>query len=185
MLNQRDESGNEFMVCADHTFSLVHKPGATNPADAPSRYPLPSIADPSGARVDKTGHNGSFADADDLPPETNQPAAMWRAERLREAAQRWVSAAVPAQPTPGFLPGSHTVRNAFSLPQDIRQLNTKHLIAAGAAAPKHPWLVVAGWPCQDLSPAGSGAGLHGEAPLKPHSQPGTRAWQEGPASQGI
>ncbi|KAF6258012.1 hypothetical protein COO60DRAFT_1164663 [Scenedesmus sp. NREL 46B-D3] len=98
------------MVAADHTFSLVHKPGAQNPADAPSRYPLPSVGDPSGARMDRTGHNGSFADAYELPPETNQPAAMWLTERLSAAAQRWVSAAVPAQPTraaplPGALRG--------------------------------------------------------------------------------
>jgi hypothetical protein len=39
----------------DHTFSLVHKPGAQTPADAPSRYPLPSAVDPSGARMDRTG----------------------------------------------------------------------------------------------------------------------------------
>jgi hypothetical protein len=54
------------------------------------------------------------------------------------------------------------VQGAFSLPQDIRQLATSDLIAAGASKPKHPWLVVAGWPCQDLSLAGPGAGLQGE-----------------------
>ncbi|KAF6263715.1 hypothetical protein COO60DRAFT_1634871 [Scenedesmus sp. NREL 46B-D3] len=54
------------------------------------------------------------------------------------------------------------VIDAFSLPQDIRQLDIKALIAARAAVPKHPWLAVAGWPCQDLSAAGAGAGLQGE-----------------------
>jgi site-specific DNA-cytosine methylase len=60
-----------------------------------------------------------------------------------------------------LLPAS-AVQNAFSLPQDIRKLTTRDLVAAGASTPKHPWLVVAGWPCQHLSQAGSGAGLQGE-----------------------
>jgi site-specific DNA-cytosine methylase len=62
---------------------------------------------------------------------------------------------------PLLLPAS-AVMDAFSLPQDIRQLSTKDLISAGGAVPKHPWLVVAGWPCQDLSAAGAGTGLQGE-----------------------
>jgi hypothetical protein len=62
---------------------------------------------------------------------------------------------------PLLLP-ANAVQGAFSLPQDIRQLSTGDLITAGAATPKHPWLVVAGWPCQDLSQAGTGAGLQGE-----------------------
>jgi hypothetical protein len=62
---------------------------------------------------------------------------------------------------PRLLPAG-AVQNAFALPRDIRQLTTRDLIAAGASAPKHPWLVVAGWPCQDLSLAGAGAGLQGE-----------------------
>ena len=51
------------------------------------------------------------------------------------------------------------VQGAFSLPQDIRQLTTQHLVEAGAKEQQHPWLVVAGWPCQDLSMAGKAAGL--------------------------
>ncbi|KAF6255802.1 hypothetical protein COO60DRAFT_1660578 [Scenedesmus sp. NREL 46B-D3] len=66
----------------------------------------------------------------------------------------------PTPPTPASPPSA--VIDAFSLPQDIRQLDTKALIAAGVAVPKHPWLVVVGWPCQDLSAAGAGAGLRGE-----------------------
>jgi hypothetical protein len=46
---------------------------------------------------------------------------------------------------PLLLP-ANAVQGAFSLPQDIRQLTTSDLIAAGASKPKHPWLVVAGWP---------------------------------------
>jgi hypothetical protein len=54
------------------------------------------------------------------------------------------------------------VQGAFSMPQDIRQLTTQQLVEAGAKAQQHPWLVVAGWPCQDLSMAGKGSGLRGE-----------------------
>jgi hypothetical protein len=61
-----------------------------------------------------------------------------------------------------LLLSAHAVRHALSLPQDVRQLKTKHLIAAGAANPERPCLVVDGWPCQGLSRAGAGAGLHGE-----------------------
>jgi hypothetical protein len=54
------------------------------------------------------------------------------------------------------------VQGAFSLPQDIRDLTTENLVAAGAQHQQLPWLVVAGWPCQDLSMAGKAAGLRGE-----------------------
>jgi hypothetical protein len=62
---------------------------------------------------------------------------------------------------PTLLPAS-AVQNAFSLPQDIRQLTSDHLVAVGASNSQYQWLVVAGWPCQDLSPAGKSAGLQGE-----------------------
>lgn len=90
----------------------------------------------------------------DNPPESNQPAAAWRQHQLDKASLQWVhtakpqlSAHSPPQPLAGATTGA--VQNAFALPQDIRQLTTRDLIAAGASAPKHPWLVVAGWPCQD------------------------------------
>ena len=54
------------------------------------------------------------------------------------------------------------VQGAFALPQDIRLLTTQHLVEAGAREQQLPWLVVAGWPCQDLSMAGKAAGLRGE-----------------------
>jgi site-specific DNA-cytosine methylase len=66
-----------------------------------------------------------------------------------------------------LLPAS-AVQNAFSLPQDSRKLTTSDLIAAGASTPKHPWLVVAGWPCQDLSQAGPGTGLQGKRSSRLH-----------------
>ena len=59
------------------------------------------------------------------------------------------------------LPAQHSlllsetaVKHAFAPPQDVEQVETKCLIAAGASTPKHPWLVVAGWPLQDLLQAG-------------------------------
>jgi hypothetical protein len=51
-------------------------------------------------------------------------------------------------------------RTAFRLPQDVRDITYDALLAAGASKDV-PWLVVAGWPCQDLSPAGHGRGLEG------------------------
>jgi hypothetical protein len=332
ILTQKEPLGQTsrwVLALQEHPFSLVHRPGARNPADAPSRYPQATIVDPSGARMDKVGegpcqlmppvlkadltpdtteytaemlaqlcvqasrqpgaernpvtaamlqyssnttatasqllcqlhdfstadssfadvfaptpaallagNNGSVTDAVDLPPETIQPAAAWRKQQLDKAALQWVHAAQPtlgnySQPTP--LPGAtsggpdsfgvrnstqlnttpvastffpaaaqgivllepfgglcaglemalrngtavkqyyyrdtnpasrqiaahrlqqltalyplllpaNAVQGAFSLPQDIRQLTTSDLIAAGASKPKHPWLVVAGWP---------------------------------------
>ena len=49
-----------------------------------------------------------------------------------------------------------------SLPMDIRQVTSHHLQQAMTAAPVKQWLVVAGWPCQDLSTAGSCLGLRGD-----------------------
>ncbi|KAF6249413.1 hypothetical protein COO60DRAFT_970363 [Scenedesmus sp. NREL 46B-D3] len=101
----------------------------------------------------------------------NQPACSSMASAAaRQTALQWVHAARLAlnnYSRPNPLPGSATVQNAFSLPQDIRQLTTSDLIAAGASMPKHPWLVVAGWPCQDLSQAGSGAGLQAAQVVRP------------------
>jgi hypothetical protein len=71
------------------------------------------------------GHNGSFADAYDLPPETNQPAATWRTDRLSAAAQCWVNSSAPTQPTPAALPGTLTGEpDAFGV-RDTQQLRTQ------------------------------------------------------------
>jgi hypothetical protein len=48
-----------------------------------------------------------------------------------------------------------------TLPQDVTHVHTAELIRAGAKDGTW-WMMVAGWECQDLSPAGSGAGLHGK-----------------------
>jgi site-specific DNA-cytosine methylase len=48
----------------------------------------------------------------------------------------------------------------FSIPQDVRELNGD--ILSKLQLPPHlPVLLVVGWPCQDLSPAGAGKGLEG------------------------
>jgi hypothetical protein len=51
------------------------------------------------------------------------------------------------------------VKDMFSLPQDARAVTCQHLLDLGAR--QQQWLVVAGWPCQDLSTAGSGQGMQG------------------------
>lgn len=53
-------------------------------------------------------------------------------------------------------------RDAFTtLPQDVARITPSHLVQAGAAKGEQ-WFVIAGWECQDLSPAGSGQGLAGK-----------------------
>ena len=51
-------------------------------------------------------------------------------------------------------------QDMLSLPQDVRHVGTPELLAAGALDGSQ-WMVVAGWPCQDLSAAGGRAGLRG------------------------
>ena len=47
-----------------------------------------------------------------------------------------------------------------TLPHDIRKVTKDDMYMAGAKDGTQ-WMVVAGWECQDLSPAGSGTGLEG------------------------
>lgn len=47
------------------------------------------------------------------------------------------------------------------LPQDIREISAQALDGL-ALDPALPAIVIAGWPCQDLSPAGTGSGLGGQ-----------------------
>ena len=52
-------------------------------------------------------------------------------------------------------------QHAFTtLPQNVYDICNKELLAAGVLDGSQ-WMVVAGWECQDLSPAGSGKGLAG------------------------
>jgi site-specific DNA-cytosine methylase len=61
---------------------------------------------------------------------------------------------------PSLLPLSATVSMFAQLPQDITRVTPELLRSAGATDGSQ-WLVVAGWPCQDLSPAGQCRGLEG------------------------
>jgi hypothetical protein len=45
---------------------------------------------------------------------------------------------------------------AFVLPQDITKITEHHLSRHGLFDQTHPWLIAAGWPCQDYSAAGLG-----------------------------
>jgi len=61
---------------------------------------------------------------------------------------------------PDLLPPS-VWEHAFStLPQDVYSITPAHLLAAGCNDGSQ-WFLIAGFECQDLSPAGSGAGLAG------------------------
>ena len=52
-------------------------------------------------------------------------------------------------------------RRSFALPQDINLVTSDHLLKQDAYDQRVQWMVVAGWECQDLSPAGKGKGLAG------------------------
>ena len=52
--------------------------------------------------------------------------------------------------------------NGRQLPMDVNKITEQDLMDAGALDPKQQWFLVAGWECQDLSPAGSGRGLAGK-----------------------
>lgn len=67
-----------------------------------------------------------------------------------------------AQQYPGQLAADAFIDMFVSLPQDVRRVGTAELVQAGARDPAAGWwMVVAGWECQDLSPAGGGKGLAG------------------------
>jgi site-specific DNA-cytosine methylase/transposase-like protein len=54
------------------------------------------------------------------------------------------------------------LEGAFAaLPMDITRVTSLHVKQALQKAPVTQWLVVAGWPCQDLSTAGTALGLRG------------------------
>ena len=61
---------------------------------------------------------------------------------------------------PHLLPLNAFAHAFDSLPADVKQVDTAALIAAGAREGDQ-WLVIAGWPCEDLSAAGNGKGLRG------------------------
>jgi hypothetical protein len=62
---------------------------------------------------------------------------------------------------PTLLPRDSYYYAFTALPQNVSSITSDHLVKAGALDGRQ-WLVVAGFECQDLSPAGSGKGLSGE-----------------------
>ncbi len=69
--------------------------------------------------------------------------------RVRELSLRY----------PHLLTGP-SIKGMYDLPADVYKVDSEALIRAGALKGDQ-WLVVAGWECQDLSPAGSCKGLEG------------------------
>jgi len=61
---------------------------------------------------------------------------------------------------PEQLPPSAT-EGMWDLPCQVEEITMERLAILGVGADQLPWLVVAGWPCQDLSRAGKRAGLVG------------------------
>jgi hypothetical protein len=85
-----------------------------------------------------------------LYADTAQPAREVAHQRLQQLRARY----------PNLLPASAISGSLTALPQDITAISSQHLLAAGAAADQQ-WLVIAGWPCQDMSAAGRQQGLAG------------------------
>jgi hypothetical protein len=61
---------------------------------------------------------------------------------------------------PGLLPATALDSSFTALPQDVWYIQPYHLRQL-AALHQRQWLVVGGWECQDLSPAGTSKGLAG------------------------
>jgi len=82
--------------------------------------------------------------------DTDPAARQVAAHRVRALMGRY----------PGLLPWEAVRSMCTLLPHDITQVTPQQLIAAGAQSGEQ-WLMVAGWECQDLSPAGKCEGLAG------------------------
>ncbi len=78
------------------------------------------------------------------------------AQRIAAHRIKLLQAAYPHLLSPEALSGCFQ-----QLPQDIRQVNQTHLRDC-VGRRDGQWLVVAGWPWQDLSQAGNSAGITGE-----------------------
>jgi site-specific DNA-cytosine methylase len=61
---------------------------------------------------------------------------------------------------PNLFPVSASEHMFRALPQDVTSIDSSALVAAGALNGEQ-WLILGGWSCEDLSPAGKGAGLTG------------------------
>jgi hypothetical protein len=84
---------------------------------------------------------------------------------LRTSAQQHRPLPLIASPLlqgryPGLLPPTAVQHTFTALPHDVWEVTEDHLSALARQLP-HQWLVVGGWECQDLSPAGPCTGLHG------------------------
>ena len=77
-------------------------------------------------------------------------ARLVMAHRLLELHERY----------PRQLPASAYAVAFTALPPDVCSITEEQLLEAGATAGVR-WVVGAGWPCQDFSPAGTRAGLGG------------------------
>jgi hypothetical protein len=82
--------------------------------------------------------------------DTDPAASTLSLKRVSELQAKY-----PNLLAPGMERSAH-----IQLPQDVKQISSEALVKAGATDGDQ-WLVVAGWECQDLSPAGTGRGLDG------------------------
>jgi Integrase zinc binding domain/Integrase core domain/PHD-finger/C-5 cytosine-specific DNA methylase len=83
--------------------------------------------------------------------DTAEPARQLARHRLLSLGSQY----------PNQLPTTAYQDTLFLLPQDVRSITAANLEAAAAHCPTSRWLVVAGWPCEDMSPAGPGSGIDG------------------------
>ena len=82
----------------------------------------------------------------------SRPAQLVAQQRMEQLSQTYGHA---------LFPKSAWTRAFSTLPQDIYKVDSDSLIRAGARDTTQ-WVVVAGWECKDLSPAGGGQGLEGK-----------------------
>lgn len=85
-----------------------------------------------------------YADSDDVTRRIMQ-------HRLEELHGRY-----PLQ-----FPRSASAQAFTALPQNVTLIGREQLLKAGAGSGDSRWFVMAGWPCQDFSPAGRRMGLGG------------------------
>jgi len=70
----------------------------------------------------------------------------------------------------------HALEAAFSLPQDVTAMTCRHVESLVASTGGAHYLLVAGWECQDLSPAGGGTGLEGPRSRTYHDMCRVMSW---------
>jgi site-specific DNA-cytosine methylase len=88
------------------------------------------------------------------------PAAVSVARhRLQQLSERYGQRLLPPTAYADTF-GETQSREWRPLPMDVWEIDQDRLIQAGALNGQQ-WMVVAGWECQDLSPAGAGRGLSG------------------------